>query len=322
MIPWNPPAPLPRVRPDPRRRFLGEFDCSKRITRRQRALLTDALKAGLVSPEDLAARLGIAPCTSECWRGARLPIEVRPDPARRAFLEVPRTQAATPDRGRGDFPGARSARIDRSSPARASIRRSEGARESVDAQGAARAPRARAGDSEYSRDRLSRPLRSALGGDAVIGLNPESPPWRLYVVERVRSMVLPPPARVRLTLTAEDGETLDLEPLETRLELPGPVGPATWREAVLAELTAACGVDPAGLDIRRLDSDAHRQDGRGAGARDRRQARARRREKPILAAVRRSRKNRCSKSIRLTVGAGENTCSAHQILLPESVLVG
>jgi len=64
---------------------------------------------------------------------------------------------------------------------------------------------------------------------------------------------MPPPARVRLTLIAETGETLDLEPLETRLELPGPAGPAMWSAAVLAELVAAAGATPAGLDIRRLD---------------------------------------------------------------------
>jgi hypothetical protein len=87
VIGLTPPAALPRVRADSRGRFLGQFECSKRITRRQRELLTDALKTGLVSPEDLAERLGIAPCTSESWTGAILPVEVRPDPARRAFLE-------------------------------------------------------------------------------------------------------------------------------------------------------------------------------------------------------------------------------------------
>jgi hypothetical protein len=88
----------------------------------------------------------------------------------------------------------------------------------------------------------------------VIGLNPEAPPWRRYVVERVRVLILPPPVRVRLTLITEAGQPLDLEPLEARLELPGPAGPSTsWQEAVLAELTAACGIDPEGLDIRHLD---------------------------------------------------------------------
>ena len=56
----------------------------------------------------------------------------------------------------------------------------------------------------------------------MIGLNPEAPPWRRYVVERVRVLILPPPVRVRLTLITEAGQPLDLEPLEARLELPGP----------------------------------------------------------------------------------------------------
>ena len=82
---WSPPAPLPGVRPDARRQFLGQFDLSRRITRRQRALLGDALRAGLVSPADLE-RLGIAVCSSHEWAGLDRPAEIRPNPSRRAWL--------------------------------------------------------------------------------------------------------------------------------------------------------------------------------------------------------------------------------------------
>ena len=68
-----------------------------------------------------------------------------------------------------------------------------------------------------------------------------------FTIERVRVLVLPPPIKVEITIKGGDGAKTRLEPLETRQELPGPGGPATWNEAVLAELTAACGIDPEGL---------------------------------------------------------------------------
>ena len=94
MRPWNPPAALPRVRHDERTPFLGQFDPA-RITRRDRSLLTDALRAGLVSPEDLATRLGIAVCTANEWAGLERAAEIRPDLERRAWLASQglRTQA-------------------------------------------------------------------------------------------------------------------------------------------------------------------------------------------------------------------------------------
>ena len=68
----------------------------------------------------------------------------------------------------------------------------------------------------------------------------------------VRVMALPEPIRVHLTVTDADGAETALEPLRTGPVLPGAAGPSTWSEALLSELTALCGIDPAGLDVRHL----------------------------------------------------------------------
>ena len=71
-------------------------------------------------------------------------------------------------------------------------------------------------------------------------------------IESVRIMTLPEPIRVYLSVTDEDGEETALAPIRTGALLPGPSGPSTWAEAILSELTACVGPDPAGLDVRHL----------------------------------------------------------------------
>lgn len=95
------PTPLPRCRSDARLRFLAELPApGGRITRRAKSIMTDALRCGLITPEDLRDRVGIAVCTAECWAGARLLVELREDPGLDAWLAAqglrlqPRTVAA------------------------------------------------------------------------------------------------------------------------------------------------------------------------------------------------------------------------------------
>jgi len=71
-------------------------------------------------------------------------------------------------------------------------------------------------------------------------------------IERVSVRVLPEPVSVSIFVVGEDAVETALEPLRTGALLPGPAGPSTWQEALLAQLVDACGGDPAGMDVRRL----------------------------------------------------------------------
>ena len=79
--------PLPRVHsPSERSKFFAGFERNRRITKAHRTMMVHALRDGIVTPEDLAEFFGLSPYTVEEWAGARRPVDLIPDPERKAWL--------------------------------------------------------------------------------------------------------------------------------------------------------------------------------------------------------------------------------------------
>jgi hypothetical protein len=86
----------------------------------------------------------------------------------------------------------------------------------------------------------------------MIGLGDDGP-FPLFEIARVHVRVLPEPVEAVLVLAAENGSEIALAAVPTGLVLPGPGEPSTWGAALISELAACAGIEPAGLDVRHLD---------------------------------------------------------------------